>query len=100
MTLKVFQCAGCGATLFPARYFCPACGGAEWTDRLIERGTVTECTTVRHRVGAERGADVYLASVETTAGPIVIAQLGRTTQSGEKVILEMDDDNRIRGRPP
>jgi len=42
MTLKVFQCTQCGATLFPARYFCPACGGGQWRECAVQRGTLAE----------------------------------------------------------
>lgn len=95
MILTVFQCKQCDATLFPARYFCPACGGAEWKERVVERGTVNESTVVRHRVGAQEGGDVHLASVATSAGPIVIARLDWTAQAGDDVSLSIDDANRI-----
>ncbi|REE07344.1 hypothetical protein B0G71_7837 [Paraburkholderia sp. BL27I4N3] len=98
MTLKVFRCAQCETTLFPARYFCPACGGGEWSECAVERGSVAESTVVRHRVGAQGGGDVHLASVVTSAGPIVIARLEAAMQSGESVSLDVDDAGRIVGR--
>jgi uncharacterized OB-fold protein len=91
MTLKAFQCRQCSTTLFPARYFCPACGCAEWGERVVERGTVAESTVVRHRIGAQGGSDVHLASVVTSAGPIVIARLDHAMQAGDEVRLEIDD---------
>jgi uncharacterized protein len=99
MKLSVFQCTQCDAALFPARYFCPACGGAQWRECAVARGTVTESTVVRHRVGAQEGSDVYLASVATSAGPVVIARLDQRVQAGEDVALDMDDANRILARP-
>ncbi|MFM0666926.1 zinc ribbon domain-containing protein [Paraburkholderia sediminicola] len=98
MTLKVFQCTQCGMTLFPARYFCPACGGAQWSECAVERGNIAESTVVRHRVGAQGGGDVHLASVATSAGPIVIARLEAAMQSGDSVSLDVDDAGRIVGR--
>ncbi|TDN61639.1 zinc ribbon domain-containing protein [Paraburkholderia sp. BL10I2N1] len=95
MTLKVFQCRQCGTTLFPARYFCPACGGGEWDERVVEHGTVAEATIVHHRVGVQEGSEVHLASVATDAGPIVIARLERATQAGDRVRLEIDEARRI-----
>lgn len=95
MTLNVFQCKQCGATLFPARYFCPACGGAEWGTRTVECGTVAESTVVRHRIGAQAGDDVHLASVLTSVGPIVIARLDNAMQAGDAVRLEIDDAHRV-----
>ncbi|HEV3105546.1 MAG TPA: zinc ribbon domain-containing protein [Trinickia sp.] len=100
MTLKVFRCRQCGTTLFPARYFCPSCGCGEWEACVSERGIVAEATVVRHRIAASAGDDaqVYLASVVTDRGPIVIARLDAAAQSGDAVNLEMDASNRILAR--
>jgi uncharacterized protein len=101
MTLIVFQCKHCGTTLFPARYFCPACGGGQWRECVVVHGTVAESTVVRHRVGAQAAQashDVHLASVVTTTGPIVIARLNRALQSGDAVRLDVDEAGRILGR--
>jgi hypothetical protein len=46
----------------------------------VEHGSVAESTVVRHRVGAQGGGDVHLASVTTSAGPIVIARLAAGMQ--------------------
>ena len=91
MNLSVFECKQCGTTLFPARYFCPACGSDQWRERVVERGTVAESTVVRHRVGALGGHDVHLASVATSAGPVVIARLEWAMQSGDTVSLVVDE---------
>jgi uncharacterized OB-fold protein len=98
MTLKVFQCTQCGATLFPARYFCPACGGGQWRECAVERGTLAESTVMRHRVGTQGAGDVHLASVVTSAGPIVIARLESAMQFGDAVRLNLDDAGRVTGR--
>ncbi|HEX7911877.1 MAG TPA: zinc ribbon domain-containing protein [Paraburkholderia sp.] len=98
MTLKVFQCAQCGLALFPARYFCPACGGGQWRDCVVEHGTVAESTVVRHRVGTHGDGDMRLASVVTSAGPIVIARLEDALRSGDAVSLDVDDTGRVIGR--
>lgn len=98
MTLKVFQCTQCGHTLFPARYFCPACGGGQWRECGVERGTIAESTVLRHRVGAQGDGDVHLASVVTSAGPIVIARLEHALRSGDAVSLDVDDGGRVIGR--
>jgi len=99
MTLKVFQCKQCGSTLFPARYVCFECGGAEWRERVAERGTIDELTTVRRRIGAQDGSDVLLASVTTDAGPIVIARLERVMRAGDAVRLAIDEQSRVLARP-
>ena len=99
MTLKVFQCKQCGATVFPARYLCSECGGGDWCERVAERGTVSEWTSVHRRVGAQDGGDVLLASVKTDAGPIVIARLDRVVQAGDEVRLAIDEQNRVLALP-
>ncbi|SAL51354.1 hypothetical protein AWB70_04187 [Caballeronia cordobensis] len=99
MTLKVFQCKECGSTVFPARYVCFGCGGAEWRERVAERGTIDELTTVRRRIGAQDGSDVLLASVTTDAGPIVIARLERAMRAGDAVRLAIDEQNRVLALP-
>jgi hypothetical protein len=41
---------------------------------------------------------VHLASVTTSAGPIVIARLAAGMQPGDSVSLDVDDTGRIVGR--
>ncbi|MFX1675709.1 zinc ribbon domain-containing protein [Paraburkholderia sp. A2WS-5] len=96
--LEVFRCTACGATLFPARYLCPACGGARWTKPVVSGGTVLAATTVSHRVGASEPGTVHLASVRTDAGPVVIARLEAAASEGEAVLLEVDEESRILAR--
>ncbi|HEY0295766.1 MAG TPA: zinc ribbon domain-containing protein [Bordetella sp.] len=97
MSLTVFRCARCGLVLFPARYFCPACGGGDWTGQAARRGRVTAATVVRRRAGAQE--DVHIASVATDAGPTVVARLPRALPVGAEVALDMDAENRIEARP-
>ncbi|MGF6995465.1 Zn-ribbon domain-containing OB-fold protein [Paraburkholderia sp. GAS32] len=98
MSIKVFRCTHCGTTLFPARYLCPSCGGAEWSALDAEGGTVTAATAVRRRVGADNGGDIHLASVATDAGPIVIARLDSPVETGDAVSLALDAQHRIVAR--
>ncbi|HKT95587.1 MAG TPA: zinc ribbon domain-containing protein [Paraburkholderia sp.] len=98
MKLDVFRCAACGVMLFPARYLCPACGGAQWTTQAVSHGTVLAVTTVSHRVGATGASAVHLASVQTDAGPVVIARLEAVARKGESVSLEIDEESRILAR--
>lgn len=97
-TLEVFRCTACGTTLFPARYFCPACGGAQFAALAATRGTVIAATAVLHRVGAQAGGDLHLASVATEEGPIVVARLDQAAVAGATVALDVDTDNRIQAR--
>ncbi|VVE00032.1 zinc ribbon domain-containing protein [Pandoraea anhela] len=90
MTLSVFQCNDCDHTLFPARYLCPSCGGADWRSVPIPQGIVSEATVVRQRVGQPNAAPLYLASVISMAGPIVIARSGAALHAGDVVNLTID----------
>jgi uncharacterized protein len=98
MTLDVFRCTACGTTLFPARYRCPACGGAQWATLAAASGKVVAATTVTHRVGAAGAGEVHLASVETDAGPTIIARLESAAHEGDTVSLDIDDEHRIVAR--
>lgn len=98
MMLEVLRCAACGTTLFPARYFCPACGGDAWTRLPVQGGTVAAATIVRHRAGAPDGSDVHIADVATDAGPVVVARLPGPLAVGAAVALEIDAEHRITAR--
>jgi len=97
MSVQIFRCTRCGATLFPARYLCPACGNNAWSALDVARGTVIASTVVRHRVGTGNGGDIHLASVATQAGPIIIARLEQAVQAGDVVSLTLDAQHRIVG---
>ncbi|QGZ65008.1 Zn-ribbon domain-containing OB-fold protein [Paraburkholderia acidisoli] len=97
--LEVFRCNACGTTLFPARYFCPSCGGAQFTALAATRGTVVAATAVLHRVGAQASGDLHLASVATDLGPTVIARLDTAIAAGATVALEVDETQRILAHP-
>jgi uncharacterized protein len=98
-TLTIFRCRACGEALFPARYRCPHCGAADWNDEAAPAGVVEESTVVRHRVGAQGGGDVHLASVRTEAGAVVIARLDAPARAGERVRLTIDEAMRVLARP-
>jgi uncharacterized OB-fold protein len=95
MSLTVSCCICCGATMFPARYLCPVCGGGEWSEIEAASGTVTAVTVVRHRVGAHNSGDVHLASVATQVGPTVIACLKSAAEKGDSVSVALDEQHRI-----
>lgn len=96
--LAIQRCNACGEAVFPARYRCPRCGAAHWTSEPAEGGAVEESTVVRHRVGAQGTGDVYLASVRTQAGPVVIARSDTALREGEAVALFIDDAMRVWAR--
>lgn len=98
MKPNVFVCRACHAALFPARYFCPYCGGAHWMEEAVSSGTVLETTVVRHRLGVQDGNDIHLATVKTAPGPMLVVRLDGPTEAGTTVVLEIDDEMRILGR--
>ncbi|MCG5077872.1 zinc ribbon domain-containing protein [Paraburkholderia tagetis] len=98
--LVIPRCNACGEALFPARYRCPRprCGAADWTSEPAAGGAVEETTVVRHRVGAQGAGDVYLSSVRTQAGPVVIARSDTALREGERVALTIDEAMRVWAR--
>jgi uncharacterized protein len=98
-TLTIFHCRACGDALFPARYRCPRCGAADWTEEAALSGVIEESTVVRHRVGALGAGDVHLASIRTEAGAVVIARLDAPGRAGEPVRLTIDEAMRVLARP-
>lgn len=99
MTLSIFQCTECDHTLFPARYLCPNCGGADWRGVPFTQGTVTEATVVHQRVGQSNAGPLHLASVVSSAGPIVIARSDVALHAGDIVRLTLDAGGAIVASP-
>ena len=95
MDLDITQCTQGGLKLFPARYFCPNCGGEEWARRQVRSGTVMESTVVRHRAGERDAQALHLATVRTSEGPMVVARLIPPVMDGATVRLEVDGDQCI-----
>ncbi|WP_347556476.1 hypothetical protein [Robbsia sp. KACC 23696] len=108
MILQLTRCTHCDLCVFPARFLCPACGGATWRAQEGTQGRITEWTLVRARIGVDARADdggpVHLASVETDAGPVVIARIDAAqwsdeqTIDGARVALTIDETQRIHAR--
>lgn len=96
--LAIQRCNACGEAVFPARYRCPRCGAADWASEPATSGAVEDSTVVRHRVGAQGTGDVYIASVRTQAGPVVIARSEAALREGEAVALVIDDAMRVWAR--
>lgn len=96
--LFISCCSKCGLKLFPSRYLCPRCGNDSWFEEPAEWGTVSAMTVERDLKGTF--GDRMLASIETQAGPTVIAQLEAGCDIGQKVELAIDTDQRILARIP
>jgi len=89
------MCERCAHLAYPPRILCPACGGAAWTRRLADEGTVEE-VTVRRPVMKRRQlpwgnwldqAETWLGTVRTDAGPLVVARVPEGAQRGDRVVL-------------
>ena len=90
MSFHVFSCAACGHAVYPARYLCPACHGAQWRETPAPQGIIEETTATRHKIGADQQQVLHLATVRTSAGPAVIAKLDGPAQEGDTVELAME----------
>ena len=94
MTFTVQQCKGCLHTVYPARYLCPDCQRSDWRPIPVSSATLLQFT---HLPGP-RG-DAYLGTLETDAGPIVIARLaGADHSNGRRYALRLENDALIAER--
>lgn len=84
----VFECRACGKTVFPRRLLCPGCGASKWAQRRVDRGRLTESTTLRRFAGHE--AEVRLGSVEIGPELVIIARVANEIEPGSGVGLSMD----------
>ena len=106
MSFQVFQCVACGGYVFPARYFCPACGEAQWRDADASLGVVAEATVLRHRAGSGSASGpacgpchvTHLATIDTQPGPSVIALLDEALPRGTEVELDLGAGDRLVAR--
>ena len=94
--LQVFACCHCASTYFPARSLCAACGRAEFVAVDGEAGWIEQWTELHQSQRqkqlstddpAERQARRYLATVRTSAGPLVVAAMDEAGAAGLAVTL-------------
>lgn len=94
--LPIGRCGGCGVALFPLRAICPRCWSTEMGEDFARRGTVEEVTRRENRPRERRrppvgGWDdrqvIWLASIRTEAGPIVVAWCPEELEPGATVEL-------------
>jgi uncharacterized protein len=94
--LPVWSCRSCATALFPQRPVCPRCWSTDLQQTRARRGTVEQITVREHRPRERRrppvgGWDdrlvVWVASVRTAAGPVVIAWCPEELQPGDAVEL-------------
>ena len=95
MTFTVFQCTSCKNLFFPARYLCPVCRHADWQEVAAPYGQIEDSTAIRHRPGADLQTTSFLATIQTNAGPRVIAKLNEYLERGEKVELQFADNGAL-----
>ena len=85
MSATLQQCASCGATHFPFRLFCPACGHSEFVqydvgDAVLEETTASADGTV-------------LATVRCAMGTRLIARIiGGGVSAGSRILLSNEPD--------
>jgi uncharacterized protein len=85
VSLRVPVCTACGRAVFPRRLLCPECGGSEWREEAVERGTIEAASERDTRVGG----------VRTPLGPLVIARLESDAAPGTEVELDEDGDTPV-----
>ena len=83
MSAMVQECQSCRTLLFPARLFCPVCGGDSFSTVAAGNGTVEQTTTLSD--------GIVLATLAIDGGLRVVARLaGSGAEPGESVPLTND----------
>ncbi|MCH6471583.1 Zn-ribbon domain-containing OB-fold protein [Sinomonas terrae] len=80
MSATLQRCDSCGASLFPFRLFCPACGHSDFVEHDVDDAVLEEATAL---------ADgTVLATVRCATGTRLIARiLGGEASPGSRVTL-------------
>lgn len=87
MNLAVEQCRGCLHAVYPPRLLCPKCHSSAWRSIPVSSGTLRQLT----HLPDPRGDDAYLGTLQTDAGPMVIARLaGARHNTGRRYALRLE----------
>lgn len=73
--LEVTVCRACAWRGFPARLWCPACGGGELDAVRASTGTLEERTILHKAPGRELAAPVALATVALVGGGRAVVRI-------------------------
>jgi uncharacterized OB-fold protein len=98
MRLVTYACNFCGHVCFPARLICHRCGGADWRDVAVDSGIVEDVTAVHYQADTMRGDEaIYLASVRTESGLLILARFDGAVARGADVGLSLSETNAVFG---
>ena len=86
----IFRCAGCGASLFPARLLCPHCHGSAFETYRVYEGVVEQVSVIRHMVGQTDWKPRRIANVRTAGGPMLTVGLIDASRPG--TVIEIFED--------
>jgi uncharacterized OB-fold protein len=98
MNAVVIQaCSFCGHACFPPRRLCHRCGGADWNSLGVASGIVEEGTIVHHQADGAMAKPVFLASVRTQVGVLLLARFDAEVERGMAVRLAVAESGAIVG---
>lgn len=86
--IEVSVCRACDWRGFPARLWCPACGGGDLGSERVASGTVEERTTVRKAAGRELAGPLDVATVALAGGGRAVVRL----EAASRTVVVDDDD--------
>jgi uncharacterized OB-fold protein len=98
--VTIHACSFCGHACFPPRRLCHRCGGADWNSLGVASGIVEEVTIVHHQVDAATPNPIFLASVRTQVGVLLLARFDTEVERGTPVRLAVADSGAICGSIP
>lgn len=83
------QCNACGHAVHPARYACPRCHGSDWHPIEARSAVLLQFT----RMPGKQADDRYLGTLQTDAGPQVVARLAGTIHDkGRRYALRLEGE--------
>lgn len=96
--IPVTRCRSCGASTFPPRIWCGACGSQVLETGLESSGTVEEITILRYKPDGGGGTETPIGLVRLDSGPYVVARLENVT-AHDPVSVELVADGIVARRP-
>jgi len=90
--VRIWQCKGCGAKVFPERLLCPRCHGGDFDQIRVLQGVVEEISVIRHMIGQANWKPRRIANVRTANGPMMT--VGLQDESGPGTVIDLFEQDK------
>ena len=89
--LFIQKCSNCNKFTFPRKYFCSACGSAEFDPVSVNEGKVREISVIRHMLGQKDWKPRKIANIETALGIYITAGIEDAVEVGDTLKIYSDN---------